>query len=150
MHPPRACADPLSIPRKAIGQPAAPLEPVVRPFRAEIPGLEGGCADRMPIAAHEHEQHDLDWGRILELELVAHPKEQHSEIIAMDYAMTEDVLKVRVRAALASYLLRQWLVDCTQNHSLDSPEYRLWLRNTPILYGVANAHLAPGYAAASA
>ena len=103
-----------------------------------------------PIAAHEHEQHDLDWGRILELELVAHPKEQHSEIIAMDYAMTEDVLKVRVRAALASYLLRQWLVDCTQNHSLDSPEYRLWLRNTPILYGVANAHLAPGYAAASA
>jgi hypothetical protein len=23
--------------------------------------------------------------------------------------------------------------------------YRLWLQNTPILYGIANAHLAPGY-----
>jgi hypothetical protein len=63
----------------------------------------------------------------------------------MDYAMTDGVLKVRVRAALASYLLRQWLVDCSHDHALTNTEYRLWLRNAPILYGVSNAHLAPGY-----
>jgi hypothetical protein len=99
-----------------------------------------------PIEPHELGQHDLDWGRILELELVPHPKEAYKDIIAMDYPMSNGVLKVRVRAALASYLLRQWLVDCSLSHSLSGSEYRLWLRNTPILYGVANAHLAPGYA----
>jgi predicted DNA-binding transcriptional regulator YafY len=99
------------------------------------------------IDLHELEQNDLDWGRILELELVAHPKEARPEVVAMDYAMTDGLLKVRVRAALASYLLRQWLVDCSHEHVLTGAEYRLWLRNAPILYGVANAHLAPGNAA---
>jgi predicted DNA-binding transcriptional regulator YafY len=99
-----------------------------------------------PIEAHELEQNDLDWGRIVELELIAHPKESHPEIVAMDYGMTDGLLKVRVRAALASYLLRQWLVDCSHEHALSGTEYRLWLRNAPILYGVSNAHLAPGYA----
>jgi hypothetical protein len=99
-----------------------------------------------PIEAHEQAQHDLDWSRILELELVPHPKEARQDIIEMDYPMSHGVLKVRVRAALASYLLRQWLVDCSLDHSLTGTEYRLWLRNTPILYGIANRHLAPGYA----
>jgi WYL domain len=97
------------------------------------------------IAPHELGHHDLEWGRILELELVPHPKEARPEIVAMDYSMTNGVLKVRVRAALASYLLRQWLVDCSMDHSLTGTEYRLWLRNTPILYRVNAAHLAPGY-----
>lgn len=97
------------------------------------------------VEEHELPEHDLEWGRVMELELVAHPKEEHPEIVAMDYNMKDDVLKVRVRAALASYLLRQWIVDCSSDHSLTGTEYRLWLRNAPILYGIANAHLAPGY-----
>lgn len=97
------------------------------------------------IAEHELPEHDLEWGRVLELEIVAHPKEEHPEIVAMDYKMKDGVLRVRVRAALASYLLRQWIVDCSPDHSLTGTEYRLWLRNTPILYGIANAHLAPGH-----
>lgn len=94
----------------------------------------------------ESPEHDLEWGRVLELELVPHPKETHPEIVAMDYQMKDGVLKVRVRAALASYLLRQWIVDCSIGHSLTGTEYRLWLRNAPILYGIANAQLAPGAA----
>ncbi len=97
------------------------------------------------VEEHELPEHDLEWGRVLELEIVAHPKEDHPEIVAMDYKMKDDVLRVRVRAALASYLLRQWIVDCSPDHSLTGTEYRLWLRNTPILYGIANAHLAPGH-----
>ncbi len=104
--------------------------------------MEGECA---APKEHELEKHDIDWGRILELQLVAHPKEEHPEVIALDYKMVDGVLRVRVRAALASYLLRQWLVDCSTDHSLKDIEYRLWLKNSPILYDVANARLAPGY-----
>jgi predicted DNA-binding transcriptional regulator YafY len=97
------------------------------------------------VNENESPEHDLEWGRVLELELVAHPKEKYPAIVAMDYGMKDGVLRVRVRAALASYLLRQWIVDCSTDHSLTATEYRLWLRNTPILYGIANAHLAPGH-----
>jgi hypothetical protein len=111
--------------------------------------LSGPSETRMPSAIsllrRPDSRHDLEWGRVLELERVAHPKEEHPEIVSMDYSMKDGVLKVRVRAALASYLLRQWIVDCSPDHSLAGTEYRLWLRNTPILYGIANAHLAPGH-----
>jgi hypothetical protein len=36
-------------------------------------------------------------------------------------------------------------VDCSIDHRLTEPEYRLWLKNAPILYDVANARLAAGY-----
>lgn len=98
-----------------------------------------------PIATIEMPEHDLQWNRVIELELVPHPKEKRQNIIAMDYDMKDGVFRVRLRAAITSYLLRQWIVDCTPDHSLTEPEYRLWLRNTPALFGVANAHLAPGY-----
>lgn len=107
-------------------------------------------AQELPLGTveeHELPEHDLEWGRVLELEIVAHPKETYPEIVAMDYKMKDDLLRVRVRAALASYLLRQWIVDCSPDHSLTGTEYRLWLRNAPTLYGIANAHLAPGYKA---
>jgi hypothetical protein len=32
-----------------------------------------------------------------------------------------------------------------QQHALVGPEYHLWLKNTPTLYGVDNLSLAPGY-----
>jgi hypothetical protein len=106
----------------------------------EADELLGGATEEQELP-----EHDIEWTRVLELELVPHPKEEYPEIVAMDYKMKGGVLKVRVRAALASYLLRQWIVDCSQDHSLTETEYRLWLRNAPILYGVANAQLAPGY-----
>lgn len=110
---------------------------------------EANDKESSPVEEHELPEHDFEWGRMLELELIPHPKEERPEIIAMDYKMKDGVLKVRVRAALASYLLRQWIVDCSPTHSLIGPEYRLWLRNAPALYGIANARLAPGYVAPS-
>ena len=95
---------------------------------------------------HELSIQDAYWSRLIELELVPHP--DHSKdhaIIKMDYEMSEDVLKVKVRAAIAGYLLRQWSVDCSPKHSLTGEEFRLWLRNYPVLYGVDSARLAPGY-----
>jgi hypothetical protein len=94
---------------------------------------------------HETREADIQWNRIVEMELVAHPRLPHPETIEMDYAMQEGVLKVNVRAAVAGYVLRRWNVDCTENHRLKGAEYHLWLRNRQALYGVQNLVLAPGY-----
>jgi hypothetical protein len=93
----------------------------------------------------EKREADIQWNRIVEMELVAHPRLHHPETIEMDYAMKDRVLKVNVRAAVAGYVLRKWNVDCTEDHSLDGAEYHLWLRNRAALYGVQNLLLAPGY-----
>lgn len=95
----------------------------------------------------DHEKRDADnqWNRIVEMEIVAHPRLSHPETIEIDYAMKDGVLKVNVRAAVAGYVLRRWNVDCTEDHSLEGAEYHLWLRNRQTLYGVNNLKLAPGY-----
>lgn len=101
------------------------------------------------VEDNESPNADAYWSRIVDLELAPHPKRplRDHQIIMMDYEMVDGVLKIQVRAALAGYLLRQWSVDCSANQSLDGEEFRLWLRNYPILYGINSAKLAPGYAA---
>lgn len=100
-----------------------------------------------PIAPHETPQHDIQWNRILELELIPHPDQPRPEITMMDYGMKAGSLKLRLRAAVAGYVLRQWCVDCSPDHSLRGPEYRLWLKDPLTLYGIENLVLAPGYRA---
>lgn len=102
-----------------------------------------------PVAPHERAEADIQWTRIVEVELVPHPDRPHPHITEMDYGMTKGVLKLRVRAATAGYMLRKWSVDCSPDHSLQGPEYRLWLQDHLTLYGVENAVLAPGYPAAT-
>lgn len=94
-----------------------------------------------------HEQHnaDIQWNRIVELDLVPHPNQEHPEIIENDYGMISGVVHLKLRAAVAGYVLRQWIVDCSSAHSMQGKEYRLWLRNHLALYGVSSAKFAPGY-----
>ena len=68
----------------------------------------------------------------------------------MDYSMQGSVLRMKLRAATAGYILRKWSVDCSPDHRLRGPEYRLWLKDHLAIYGVRNAVLAPGYAPPSA
>jgi len=93
---------------------------------------------------YETREADIQWNRVVEMELVPHPKLPHPETVEMDYAMQDGVLKVNVRAAVAGYVLRRWNVDCTEDHSLKGAEYQLWLRNRQALYGVENLAIAPG------
>ena len=88
---------------------------------------------------------DIQWTRIVELDLVPHPNQPYPEITEMDYAMSNGMLQVKLRAATAGYTLRKWSVDCSPDHSLHSHEYRLWLRDSLALYGAENAKLATGY-----
>lgn len=88
---------------------------------------------------------DAQWTRVVELELVAHPDSERTELAALDYPMADGVLRVRARAALAGYVMRRWSIDCSPDHRLRSPEYSLWLRDSLALYGVESAAIAPGY-----
>lgn len=98
------------------------------------------------VGEHESPDQDIQWNRIAELELVPHPANvQHPDTIEAEYGMENGILNVRVRAAMAGYLLRRWNVDCTEDHSLKGGEHHLWLRNRQALYGVTNLVLAPGY-----
>lgn len=96
-------------------------------------------------APHELSDQDIQWTRIVELELVPHPDQPYPEITEMDYGMQGGVLPMKLRAATAGYVLRKWSVDCSPDHSLRGPEHRLWLRDHLAIYGVKNAALAPGY-----
>lgn len=97
------------------------------------------------IESHERSDQDIQWTRIVELELVPHPDQHQPEITEMDYSMDGGMLKMKLRAATAGYILRKWSVDCSPDHSLRGPQYRLWLKNHLALYGVKNAVLAFGY-----
>lgn len=98
-----------------------------------------------PVAEHERPEQDVQWSRIVEVELVPHPDQPHPEITEMDYGMNGGALRLRLRGATAGYVLRKWSVDCSPDHSLRGHEYRLWLKDHLALYGVKNAVLAPGY-----
>lgn len=93
----------------------------------------------------ESSERDVQWTREVEMELVPHPDFARPELAALDYPMSDGVLRIRARAALAGYVLRRWSVDCSAGHTLRGPEYRLWLRNHDVLAGVDSASIAPGY-----
>lgn len=97
------------------------------------------------VQVHERGDQDIQWTRIVELELIPHPDQPRSEVTEMDYGMRDGVLRMKLRAATAGYILRNWSVDSSPDHSLRGPEYRLWLKNPLALYGVRSAVLAPGY-----
>jgi hypothetical protein len=95
---------------------------------------------------HELADQDAQWSRLVDLELIPHPKQNHPDIVARDFGMgKEHKLKVRVRAAIAGYVLRQWAVDCSADKSLDPSIHRLCIKNPITLYGIENALIAPGF-----
>ena len=96
--------------------------------------------------AEESVTADLEWQRLIPLQLVPHPKNvEFSTAIEMDYGMENKQLLIEVRAAMAGYLLRRWNVDCTERGTLTGPEYQLWLQNRFTLNNVQNLAIAPGY-----
>ena len=98
-----------------------------------------------PVVPHESNDQDIQWNRIVELNLTPHPDQPRPEITEMDYGMQNGTLSMKLRAATAGYILRKWSVDCSPDHSLRGPEYRLWLKDHLAMYGVKSAILAPGY-----
>jgi hypothetical protein len=95
---------------------------------------------------HELVEVDQEWQRLITLQLVPHPKNvDYPTAIEMDYGMENSQLLIKVRAAMAGYLLRRWNVDCTERGALQGAEYQLWLQNRFTLNNVGNLAIAPGY-----
>lgn len=103
--------------------------------RMEFTELLDGNPTRYELPAK-----DIQWNRIVELDIMPHPA-----ITEHDYGMVDGVLHLKLRAAMAGYVLRQWQVDCSANHCVKEQGCRLWLRNVLDLYGVKNLMLALGY-----
>lgn len=98
-----------------------------------------------PAKANERPENDVQWSRIIELELMVHPARERPEVIAQDYDFVDGILRLKVRATNAGYLLRLWNVDCSPNRGLEGKEYALCLRDPLVLHGADSALLAPGY-----
>ncbi len=106
---------------------------------AQAQELDGAVREEELLGA------DQQWLRVVDLELVPHPGIAWPAAVEADYGLTEGVLRLKTRAALAGYVLRRWSIDCSTDHRLDSASHHLWLRNPQTLYGVDSAVLAPGY-----
>jgi hypothetical protein len=93
----------------------------------------------------ETKEYDDEWNRFLRLELVPHPSAtvENQAKTEQEFQMEEGVYYLRVRAALAGFVLRLWSVDCSENHRLTMMP--LSLRNRLVLHDVDSAKLAPGY-----
>ncbi len=102
------------------------------------------------IPLNQRIEADVQWARVVHLELVPHPGLEHPEAIEADYQMTDGMLALDMRAPLVGYALRRWAVDCTPKHGLDPKQHHLHLKNPQTLYGVESAALAPGYASPEA
>lgn len=96
--------------------------------------------------AHESIASDEQWMQTVTLQLVPHPDMKWPEAVELDYGMTQGVLQVTTRAAMAGYVLQRWSVDASPDHSLDPSAHHLWLQNHEVLRGVQSAVLAPGAA----
>lgn len=94
----------------------------------------------------ETKEYDDEWNRMLRLELIAHPGALNDDRAKteQEFQMTNGVYVLRVRAALASFVLRLWGVDCSSEERLSL--LPLCLRNKVVLHDVKNAFLSPGYA----
>ena len=111
--------------------------------RIEQPGL----VNNNVILETEAKAADRQWNQVVELQLVPHPALRYPETIAHEYGFVNGELTLTVRAAVAGYVLRRWNVDCSENHTLEGPEYHLWLKNRQALSEIGNLVLSPGYSA---
>ncbi len=103
--------------------------------------------DCIPPSPQEQITADVQWNRIFKLTLVPHPSRPHPEVIAKDFGMKDGTLEVRLRGAVAGYVMRQWQVDCSPDASMRGHEIRLRLADTGDLRDAGSAALAPGFIA---
>jgi hypothetical protein len=97
-----------------------------------------------PVHVHEASPYDQQWQQIVKIVLVPHPKIMQSKAIEMDYNMSDGMLSIQLRAAVAAYVLRQWQVDCSTAQTEHHQGCQLSLANPEVLGLIENISLAPG------
>jgi len=97
-------------------------------------------------APYEQHSQDTCWNRMVKLILVPHPELFETRAVEMDYNMVDGKLTLEVREALASYVLRQWQVDCSDGYRVRGQGCQLALKNLEDCQDIENMQLAPGFA----
>jgi hypothetical protein len=101
----------------------------------------------IPAVNEQRASYDEQFNRLVTLVLMVHPGIQKAQAIEMDYAMQSGEKLMQVRAALASYILRHWQVDCSFEHRILNQGCQLALKNHEVLDSIENPQLAPGFTA---
>ena len=96
------------------------------------------------VFVHESAEADTNWQKVVEFSLIPHPSLAYPEAIELDYQMTKGELVIQCRAALVSYLLRQWSVDCSKNYQFSNGVCQLALKNHDVLQQLENTTIVPG------
>jgi len=94
------------------------------------------------IQPHEHPNNDQQWHLFIDLIIKPHP---HNLADFHSFDLGMECYRIRIRAAMASYFLKLWGVDCTKSASLRGKEYQYRLANLKEVSEVVNLELAPGY-----
>lgn len=101
--------------------------------------------DNQAIDIEHSASADTQFNRMVSLVLIVHPDIKHPRAIEMDYAMHNKERVMRVRAALAAYILRHWQVDCSFEHRILNQGCQLALKNHEVLASIESPQLAPGF-----
>ncbi len=96
------------------------------------------------VYIQEMVESDVNWQKLVHLTIVPHPSLRHPEAIELDFKMENSELTISCRAALASYLLRQWSVDCSKSHQFVNGVCQLALKNHQVLAELENTTIVPG------
>ena len=91
-----------------------------------------------PVHVHEASPYDQQWQQIVDIILIPHPNIKQSKAIEMDYNMSDGMLSIQLRAAVAAYVLRQWQVDCSTTYIKNNPRCQLALANPEVLNLIEN------------
>ena len=88
---------------------------------------------------------DTQFNTSVELVLIPHPSLSQPKAIELDYGMHDGQYRLRVKAAFAAYVLRQWQVDCSRGYRFTGQGCQLALANLEVLQTIENPMLAPGF-----
>jgi len=103
------------------------------------------ACDASAVMEREMQNADGRWQGKAILELEPHPALKHPGAVAAEYRMSAGVLRLKVRQAMAGYLLNLWRVDCSPGKGLDPHQHPLALRNADEVCDLIDLDFAPGY-----
>lgn len=97
------------------------------------------------ILNNESQSNDIQWNRVVELEIIPHPDYPTPKAVISEFNMKDGILKHSIKASSVGYFLQKLYVDCSKTPFTEKHYYRLKLKNRLALYGVENMHLVPSF-----
>jgi predicted DNA-binding transcriptional regulator YafY len=96
-------------------------------------------AQRLSISAESSSIYDDDWTEFTVLQLAPHPQlnPAQQQSLLLDYAARDGIIELKVRRALAGYVLQKLSVDTTEQQNMNPNAFQLILLNREEIAGFA-------------